>query len=610
MQLANIPTVDAPETESLDFSDLIDGYRQYSGPANLARRRVISSECGAVRGEAYVQTLPELLWKVKRSYSGSVNQFVFHGFPYSGHYGNTTWPSWTTFNYQYSAMHSPHEPAWEFYRDHFDFIARNNWVFQSGIPRIDLAIWQKMTVYPGHVELRTYEPTDLEQLGYSYEYLSPDNLNLPAAKVVDGILAPDAQAFKALIIRANDSLTLDGVSKLIEYANLGLPIILAGGVPSTVLGTLAPTVLRQVLRDLNTMSRLPNVHVTDSYFVAPTITSLGIRPLTKISTNTSWYTYWRSDPSENVDYVFVYNDAMHAPQGIGASEGTVEFQSTKIPYEYNAWTGQKRPILAYTTTNTSTIIPFKLAGNQSTIVAFHPPTTEPSPPIRLSKTSANVLDWDINNGSVILKVSGPATFTKLSGQVQTVSTQLTPPFTLSNWTLIAEHWDPPVDIYDYTHGALKHNTTHQLSNLVSWLEIPGLRNVSGRGYYSTSFQWPPTSISNSNISIGGAFIDFGFTYHTLQVSINGKRLPPLDVTQARADIENYLVDGVNLVEAVIATPLGNVLRPIWWQLMSSGEGPGSADAGPSKGFVEPPEGAYGLLRDVVVLPYTKVKIRA
>lgn len=88
LQLANIPTVDVPETESLDFSDLIDGYRQYSGPANFAQKRIISSECGAVRGQAYVQTLPELLWRVKRSYAGSVNQFVFHGLPYSGEVSN------------------------------------------------------------------------------------------------------------------------------------------------------------------------------------------------------------------------------------------------------------------------------------------------------------------------------------------------------------------------------------------------------------------------------------------------------------------------------------------------------------------------------------------
>ena len=76
--------MDAPECESLDFSDLIDGYRQYSGPAHLAGRRIVSTECGAVQYEAYQQTLPELLWKVKRSYAGSLNQFVFHGYPYSG----------------------------------------------------------------------------------------------------------------------------------------------------------------------------------------------------------------------------------------------------------------------------------------------------------------------------------------------------------------------------------------------------------------------------------------------------------------------------------------------------------------------------------------------
>jgi hypothetical protein len=83
-QLANIPSVDVPECESLDFSDLIDGYRQYAGPVHLAGKPVLSSECGAVPGQAYSQTLPELLWKVKRSYAGSINQFVFHGFPYSG----------------------------------------------------------------------------------------------------------------------------------------------------------------------------------------------------------------------------------------------------------------------------------------------------------------------------------------------------------------------------------------------------------------------------------------------------------------------------------------------------------------------------------------------
>ena len=82
--LALIPYVNAPETESLGFSNNIDGYRQFSGPADLAGKRVISSELGAEAIMAYQQTLPQLLFDVKRSLVGGINAFVLHGFAYSG----------------------------------------------------------------------------------------------------------------------------------------------------------------------------------------------------------------------------------------------------------------------------------------------------------------------------------------------------------------------------------------------------------------------------------------------------------------------------------------------------------------------------------------------
>lgn len=83
--MSNIPNTDAPECESLGFNHLIDGYRQYSGPANLAGKRLVSTECGAIPDYVYQQTLPALLWDVKRSIVGSVTQFVFHGYPFSGY---------------------------------------------------------------------------------------------------------------------------------------------------------------------------------------------------------------------------------------------------------------------------------------------------------------------------------------------------------------------------------------------------------------------------------------------------------------------------------------------------------------------------------------------
>ncbi|KAK3074977.1 hypothetical protein LTR53_002146 [Teratosphaeriaceae sp. CCFEE 6253] len=584
--LSNIPDVTAPECESLDFSDLIDGYRQYAGPAHLAERRIVSSECGAVRGEGFVQTLPELLWHVKRSYAGGINQFVFHGYPYSGDYGNTTWPVFTTFNYQYSNMHGPSQPAWADYGDQMDYVARNNYVLQAGVPKVDIAFWQKVTTYPGHIQLRTYEPTDLEEQGYSYEYLSPDNFDLPSAKVVDGMLAPDAQAFHALVVRVNDSLTVDGVQRLVNFARAGLPIILAGGVPSTYLDTYTRNAMdiRRSKRSLEEISALPNVHVTDSYLVAATLVSMGIIPRTRIKSlspaNATVFTTWRHDSAANIDFVFVYNDAMYIPQGEGAVEALIEFQSTGAPVEYNAWTGEQRPLAAYSTTSNSTIIPISLAGNQSTIIGFHCAENSTSTAHVAQLPSDTVGFSHAANGSLMLKVASRSAAV-----------------TLTNWTLIAELWSPPLDLYNVT-GTVKTNTTHLLPQLVSWQQIPGLQNASGRGYYSTTFDWPADS------SVAGAVLDFGWVYHTLRASLNGHALPPLDVTAPKVDIGAYLEDGENRLEVVVATPLGNAMIPIWYQLQTSGEGPGSPDAS----TVPPPVGQYGLQLDITVTPYREAVV--
>lgn len=504
-------------------------------------------------------------------------------------------------------MHGPRDPGWDFYRDQIEFVARNNFVVQTGVPKFDIAFWQKMTTYPGHIQLRTYEPTDLEEAGYTYEYVSPDNLELPSAFVENGILAPDAQAFKAMVVRANDSLTVEGASRLVDFAREGLPIIFSGGIPSSFLGTNDASVLSGVNQSLEGLSSLRNVHITDSYeSLAHTIASLRIAPTTKITTNGSWFTLWRRDTMTNVDYFFIYNDAMKEPPGQGYTKGNIEFNLTGTPYEYDAWTGAQEPILAYTQTNNSTTISFKLAGNESTIVAFHPEPLNNSTRKgeHLTNVSSGILKVTTNptNGTIVLQVgpgSSPQSYTTSSGKTTTVQPCSASTLALSNWTLIVEHWDPPSDL-SLTTGTRKHNTTHHLPSLVSWQDIPGLQNVSGRGYYNTTFTWPVPSSSAAD----GAMIDFGFIVHTLRAWVNGHQLPPLDVTRPQADITAFLVEGMNTVEAVVATPLGNVMRPIWFDLKTSGTGPGSLGAG----GVPPPVVDYGLIGNVKVVPYSEVLV--
>ena len=164
--LAQIPYVNAPETESLDFNHLVDAFRQYSGPANLANKRIISSELGAERQQAFQESISEILWNVKRSVAGGVNQFVFHGQAYSGEYPGCTWPGFTTFAFRFSEMHGPQQPGWDYYSDFLNWTARTQWVAQSGVPRFDLVFWLKNENWTSVVS--KYTPSDLDDVGKNF----------------------------------------------------------------------------------------------------------------------------------------------------------------------------------------------------------------------------------------------------------------------------------------------------------------------------------------------------------------------------------------------------------------------------------------------------------
>jgi hypothetical protein len=300
----------------------------------------------------------------------------------------------------------------------------------------------------------------------------------------------------------------------------------------------------------------------------------------------------------------LYNDAPYpsnAEPGVngGYSEGVVEFASTGIPYYYDAWTGLQTPVLNYTRSTSTTTISFQLAGNQSTVIAFlSKPLNSDYPSEHMTSCSKGILGtaYDAAKGIIVKVGSGepsPATFETSDGAIHTASSSSATPFTLSNWTLIVEHWDPPSDLYNITPIAVKSNTTHFLPDLVSWQELPGLQDVSGLGYYNTSFTWPPSKDAD------GAFIDFGNIFSTVRVSINGDVLPPLDLTWARADISPYLRNGVNEVQAVVSTTLQNRLRPIWTDLRTVGSAPQSLAGSPQD---------YGLLNPVVVTPYTEFTV--
>jgi hypothetical protein len=426
--------------------------------------------------------------------------------------------------------------------------------------------------------------------------LSPDNFNLPEAYVTDGVFAPERQAFKALIIQADELITGLGVTMLSKYAQAGLPIIFYGGLPTNFEGC-DQSGYTTANATISRLASLNNVHVTDpGVGVASALASIHITPRTTVSANSTWYTYWRE--GNTVDYVHVYNENLSGVLGGGYSTGTVTFESVGVPYFYDAWTGDITPVLAYSYTGTTTTIQLELAGDQTTIIAF-----EKSLPHLLHVESFPAKTFSIRSSSSTLTIlrsyiNESTSVTLSNGSSITLEPMLVSPFTLDDWSLTVESWTTPTEIYDMNPDTLRSNLTAftGIQKLVPWTSISSsLTDISGRGYYATSFNWPPAATSHTTVY--GAYIDLGAIIHTVRVAINGHSLLPLDVTWARADITKYLVKGSNGVEVVVSTPLGNALNPIWDSLKTTGRTAVSENANP------PSIAEYGLVFDVQIEPY-------
>ncbi|KAF4547294.1 Hypothetical protein D9617_47g010620 [Elsinoe fawcettii] len=502
---ASIPYDDVPECESLQFRDNVDSYRQFSGVAHLAGKNGVSIELGAVFGDAFIFTIPDLLFAMNRAAAGGVNQYIIHGQAYTGNYTGTTWPEY------------------------------------AGTGKIDVAFYNRQSATDPIVHT-LYTPSDLQTEGWTYAYLSPDNFNPTQAIVRDGVMAPDGPAFKALIVESTQNMTLEGAAYLADYASSGLPIIISGGNP----GIYASGDLNDRVSTEAALGRLLNT--TNVYSVEP-----------------------GQDTVKCIDYAYLFSDT-------NATLGRIIVQSTKKPYYMDLWTGEIKPIVVYTVQGNTTTIPINLAGNQTAVIGFSNHALdrcEPAPEVHIASLTADIIGYtyDKDQGIRLHIPSGSSGVASLSSgrEVSIRGTDVPPAPPLTIWTLTAEHWAAPENINDASVVARKFSTTHQLNSLQSWLDIPELASVSGIGYYSTTFDWPPPG--SQDASCHGAYITFSKILNALRVYVNGQRLPPLDYNNAVADISPYLRTGSNEILAVVPTTMWDYLQTILPQIRNAGVTP-------------------------------------
>lgn len=364
--------------------------------------------------------------------------------------------------------------------------------------------------------------------------------------------------FQALVVLASQNLTYGSLAQLRNFAEAGLPIVVADSAGDQAFN--------------NSLSGLlihANVHHAAEGELSQKLGLLGLKPRVGVQTNGTWYTTWREDAPSGLSYAYIFGDTVSA-------SGAVVAQSTGTPYFLDAWTGAYEPVLSYKTNGSMTIVPLELAGNQTKIIAFaqNPIEGVSVPDFHVTNSSSNIIGLSAEDKAIVLHIaasSDPTYITLSTGKEVQHTSQAPASFNLESWTLELEQWEAPANFKDASIIALKTNTTHQLTELVSWNDIPEATNASGVGYYHTNFTWPPSVTAGyGNSTSLGAYIRFPPALDAITVHINGARILPLDYTRPVADITPYLVSGSNKVVAVVPSTMWNYLRSILPDIRNAG----------------------------------------
>lgn len=577
--------LDRPEHESLAAGDQVDVFRPIASANHMLGKTWYSTECCAARFMSYAQTYQDTVIRMNKEYAGGVTKLVYHVYSHSEG-ATSTWPGFHNFGKAgFSNAWNASQPFWVDAPAINAYFSRNQQVLTQGAAKVDVAVYMDNFSYPqpwgelsangwGIDNHRFWQDLGLQRAGYTWDYLNNSLLQLPNAKVTNGVLAADGPAYRALIFDATQGprtntargdLTIEGAQKMLEYARAGLPVVFVGPLPTQVPGdapeddaTLAALV-QQIL------SQRTVQHVADQAAVPAALDSVGVSPAFDPASESGLLSVRRSDAASRTDYYYVYNQGIdqvapvsarsaydgtpenifEEPEACRAAIGspctktgdavatTVTLAGTGQPYTLDAWSGEITPIRNFARVSGGVVVDIALEADDTTIIA---------------------LTKDVDRFGKI-KPQTPVARGLVKGS------QLPAPIDLtsSKWSLAAEDWQPGAP-YGTTGPAgsvtRKVPVAVELDGLAAWPDIAALTHASGIGTYTTTFDLPADWTSSFD-----AVLNLGRVTDTVAVKVNGTSVP-VNQIDPEVDITRYVKAGENTLAVRVATTLNNRLATL------------------------------------------------
>ncbi|QDU89785.1 hypothetical protein Pla175_31800 [Pirellulimonas nuda] len=240
--------VDIPETESFgrlqggDADPLVLKFA--SSAANVAGKKLVSSESATWLDEHFNVTLAQLKQIVDRLMLAGVNHVFYHGTAYSP--ADAPWPGWLFYA---STQLNPQNPIWRDFPTLNTYVTRCQSVLQDSSPDNDVLLYWPLhdawhTTKGLRMEVRVHNGGDwfygrplgdaavlLDEHGYAFDYVSDRGLASCAARG-RRIKAPGG-TYSAVVVPRAQHMPLATLMRLAELADGGATVLFWGGLPTS-----------------------------------------------------------------------------------------------------------------------------------------------------------------------------------------------------------------------------------------------------------------------------------------------------------------------------------------------------------------------------------------
>jgi len=263
-----------PEAEQL-FGGGSEGFiKLVTSGAHLYNRPIVSQESFVFSQRAGMTTPQKIKAFANKSFAAGINQIIYHGTPYkylTADYGAEGWTAWSTpfKNYNYSSNISESYNYWKYIKDINTFIARTQYVLQSGKPVADVLIYSPFINMDASQVIRNPEETcingalegiepfgagsagsykknpsfiekwfmdtwplinQLEENGITWDFVNDESLL--SAHVTNHIINIRNNFYKALIIANTPYMPLKSAKQVMQLAQNGIKMLVVGNMPS------------------------------------------------------------------------------------------------------------------------------------------------------------------------------------------------------------------------------------------------------------------------------------------------------------------------------------------------------------------------------------------